>query len=483
MVSEVLEILVCGRNLFRNLGKAGVWEIYFESKKRTHPRHAACVADVLDRLGRLHLQPVVDGRVATLSGTAPTEALKRRAKEIARTAVGRGGPLFGGITKVIDEMEVEPAPDPYQIRIVKVGPKLDVTGYLPGLDARDRFYDELDRLGYARDTINSTIDLRDGVPDGDWVGALIMGASQLSLLLDGELSLTDQRLQLEGQAPDPKTRIDVTLRMARPPSGYTADLQLIGTAIWSAQFTGDALYFTGSMPDAVDRTSLISEAESLFAGDVINDMGVIPMPDDDWVEAVSRILPGFLEFQTGFLTYKGDTLTISGDVTASVDDFLREDLVLVGTLVDFSQDTQVVPLKLDAFENAPDTGELPDAETCQAGLTEALSRGPINFEYATDVLSRDTGPVLDGLLTVFNTCPHLIFSVDAATHADGRRIALQNLTEDRQTAFSSYFIAHGVPIDQVELTDVSTDPEGISGLGELDPDRQLTVRLREYDDD
>ena len=112
-------------------------------------------------------------------------------------------------------------------------------------------------------------------------------------------------------------------------------------------------------------------------------------------------------------------------------------------------------------------------------LDEALNLGPINFEYSKDEMTRPTGRVLDGVLTVMKACPHFVFEIEASTHADGRRIALKKLTEDRQMAFGSYFIAHGVPLDQIEFSGVVSDGTDANWSGELDRDRQLTVRLME----
>ena len=91
--------------------------------------------------------------------------------------------------------------------------------------------------------------------------------------------------------------------------------------------------------------------------------------------------------------------------------------------------------------------------------------------------------MLDGVLTVLQTCPDYQFEIDAATHADGRRIALKNLTEDRQTAVLAYFIARGVPLDQIVLTDVRQDSAGLPDAVSIDTDRQISVRLRELEDD
>ena len=159
------------------------------------------------------------------------------------------------------------------------------------------------------------------------------------------------------------------------------------------------------------------------------------------------------------------------------------DFVRVGVSTDFTLNSQPTPTDLAAFERYDPEAGHPSEEICAAALDEALSLSPINFRYARDELARESAPLLDGVLTVFQRCPEYQFLIDAATHAQGRRIALRNLTEERQTAFASYFIARGVPLDQIELTEVRLDNAGLPEPVSIDTDRQISVRLRELEDD
>ncbi|MAK62668.1 MAG: hypothetical protein CMK09_16990 [Ponticaulis sp.] len=424
----------------------------------------------------------MDGQVATLVGLAPTEELKSRALRRVALSSGRGGYLHGGVTRVVDQTDLIPPVGRYEFRAEKIGDRLKLSGFLPGPDARLRIEDW---FAEQPDVVMAPImDLayRDGVPEGDWLGMLELGLAQLRRLTDGEFTIVNRRAVLKGEVRDSAIRQDITLRMARPPSGFSTDVEIIGTAVWSARLSGDLLRLNGQMPNARDRTRIEQLADRLFDGEIINDSGVGLMPEDDWVDAIEEALPNFLKFRDGALIFMGDQILIDGHATASVLDYLREDLVRSGGGVDIIQRAEATPLDLAAFEELP-ADSPPSRDVCQSALDEALGLSPINFEYARDELTRDSGPVLDGLLSVFQTCSHLVFEIEAATHARGRRIALQNLTSDRQQAFSSYFIAHGVPIDQLELPEIITTNSGVAWAGNLDTDRQISVRLRELEDD
>lgn len=428
-------------------------------------------------------QVEVTGHSAVLRGQAPTAELQDRALQRVQLSSGRGGWFRGGLRHVSDETLLLPPVSPYTLTATKHGDDIVLAGFLPSPDAKTRLQEVLEAEHVDPYHLRFHVDYRDGVPEGDWIGAASLGLRQLVRLLDGELVLTERRILLTGMVSDIEVRNDITVRMARPPSGYGANVEIEGNPVWTARLTGDRLILSGAVPDAAQRTEIYELADRLFDGPVENEMGIRPMRETDWVRGVEAALPNFLNQQSGVMAYMGDELVIEGRATPSVIDFLREDFVRVGVSTEFSLNTVPAATPLDAFRALLETGAPPDQAVCETALEEALTLGPINFEYASDELSRETGRVLDGVQTVLQTCDQFHFVVDAATHADGRRIALQNLTEDRQTAFASYFIARGVPLDQIELSEVRTDQTGLPVTVSMDQDRQISMRLRELEDD
>ena len=425
----------------------------------------------------------MDGQTAIVSGLAPTEELHARAITEVLESSGPGGFMRGGVVRIVDETEVLPPETPYVFRVIRHGDQFELDGVLPGTDALARIHETLLSEGISPEFIRENVRYRDGVPGGDWIGAATLGVRQLVRLYDGEVNLTDQRVVVSGIAPDNDVRNEIITYMSRPPSGYSADVDIAGTAVWTARLNDDRLVLSGAVPDAVERTEVFELADQLFDGVVENNMGIQPMRDDDWIRGVRAALPGFLQHENGVMAFMGDELVIEGRATPSVIDFLREDFVRVGVSTDFTLNSQPTPTDLAAFERYDPEAGHPSEEICAAALDEALSLSPINFRSARDELARESAPLLDGVLTVFQRCPEYQFLIDAATHAQGRRIALRNLTEERQTAFASYFIARGVPLDQIELTEVRLDNAGLPEPVSIDTDRQISVRLRELEDD
>lgn len=416
----------------------------------------------------------VKGRKAVVSGTAPTQALRDEAIQRVRSLTADNK------TTVEDATYLLPPVSPYTLRAEKMGGAITLDGVVPGPDAVGQITELLAELNPDSVADFSGLDYRDGEPEGGWVDVVLFGLQQLDQLVDGQLTLTDKRIFLEGQAADAEARLSILETLMRPPADYGADANLIGNAVWSARYSGGVLRYNGEVPDGDDASDLLELTNSIFSGRLVDNMSVAAMRERDWMRAVELALPLFLEFQSGAMIFKGDELEIQGTAPSSVLEYLREDMVRSGTSIPVNITAEDGRIPLQAFETAEDTGELPGREVCQAALDEALALGAIQFERSRDEISRSTGRVLDGVLTVMMACPHLIFEIQASTHADGRRIALQKLTEDRQMAFGSYFIAHGVPLDQIEFSSIVTDGTGVDWSGDLDPNRQVTVRLREY---
>ncbi|MFC6196639.1 hypothetical protein [Ponticaulis profundi] len=420
----------------------------------------------------------VTGQKAIISGEAPLRELEARAIRRVKQASGQGGFFWGGITRVENAIQLLPAQDDYVFRAEHQNNQLTLTGFLPSLAARDRIMQTLNALGRTERHIRDETRFAEGVPDGDWLGTAELGLTQILRIPDGEMILANKRLTLIGQAPTPEIRASILHKLTRPPSGYAADGMLQGRMVWSAVLEGDQLRFSGAVPDAADRTQIAELAERFFAGEIINDMGIKPMESRSWVLGVQSVLPNFVNFQSGYITYYGDDLLIEGEATESVLDYLREDTLRAEALVNFRIEAQPASVPLDAFATLR-LDERPDRATCQAALQEAESNGPLIFEERDDMLGRESALVMDAILTVMRRCDDQVFEISAYQQSNGRAIATQKLTEARQQSFVDYFIARGVPLNQIDVEPVMADqaaPEWRLG-DELN--RQIRVRLRE----
>lgn len=456
------------------------WAIYSgpTSADKIEARRAAAVERALSAPEYGFAEITMLGQTVQLSGLAPTEALKTRALRLAQEADGRGGPIFGGIKRVVDKIEVAPPVEDYVFRAVLFNGRVELSGVLPGVNERDRLVERLNKEGFWRDDIIDEVQFAEGVPDGDWVGAADLGLSQLVRLSDAELELDEKHIFLKGQAPNAAVKLQVLERMTRPPSGYTADVDLSGTAIWSARLDGDRLTLSGAVPDAGDRTEIVALASRFFGGEIVNSQIIRPMESRAWVSGVRTALPNFLQFRRGEMAYMGDELVIRGVAPQSVIDFLREDIVRVGALVDYQMIVEPIQPELMAFAGLADD-ETPSKAVCVAALNESLALGTISFRYGDEALKRESAAVLDGVEAVLRRCPDEVLEVSAYTDVDGYRIAGKELTEARQRTVSDYFIARGVPLNQIVLTKVKLGEDAPKAESAAEGGSQISLGLEE----
>ncbi len=456
------------------------WAIYAgpDNAGKVEARRMASVEAALSTGDYAWASVEMDGQTAVLTGEAPTEDLREQVRRRVKESAGRGGWFWGGITQVRDKLTVQSPLDDYLFLAELNDFELVLSGAFPGTHARDRLIETLHQLGYTDNEIEDQTVFADGVPDGDWIGAVELGLTQLVRLSSASMRVENKTIYLRGQAPNAAVRLQVLQRMTRPPSGYSANVDLTGTAVWTVRIDGDQLTLSGAVPDAAYRTELVELASRFFDGQITNSQIIRPMESTSWLGAVRTILPNFLQFRSGEIVFMGDELIIRGEAPQSIIDFMREDSVRVGTQADLKFILDPVQVELTAFKALADD-ETPSREVCEQALSEAMALGEISFRYGSETLNRESGLVLDAVETVIQVCDDQVLEIEAYTHIGGQRIALQQLTEARQRTISDYFIARGVPLNKIELTNVEAGVSAPRIDAEGQPSGQIRMRLKE----
>lgn len=89
------------------------------------------------------------------------------------------------------------------------------------------------------------------------------------------------------------------------------------------------------------------------------------------------------------------------------------------------------------------------ASACERAMRSTASPGVIQFERASDVLLRDSRPVLRKLVEVAKTCENSIIEVQGHTDAEGVPDRNQPLSERRAKAVLDFLVDAGVPADRI----------------------------------
>lgn len=169
----------------------------------------------------------VDGQIALLSGVAPTEADRDDLRLAVRSAAGRGGPWWGGITQVRDAMTVAAPRRPYFWGAQRgASGRVSLLGYVPG----QRFYREIKAA--ARQMfptgVDDRLEIAGGHPTGPWTATVIQSLRQLSTMQTGEARFEDRVLTIKGEARNSQAQAAVYAWAKALPQPYegVADVSL-----------------------------------------------------------------------------------------------------------------------------------------------------------------------------------------------------------------------------------------------------------------
>jgi outer membrane protein OmpA-like peptidoglycan-associated protein len=190
---------------------------------------AARVAETLGSRARTSLADTgldwasvdMDGQVAVLTGEAPREEERAEAIAALLASAGAGGWLRGGVVAVRDLTTLAPPISPYEWRAARAEDRLTLAGAVPTRAARAELVD------YAGDLFPGGVDdamiIARGAPDETaWLAVARQAVAQVAALEDGRATLRDERLTVEGRAPDGMTRDRVADALAYLPAPFLA---------------------------------------------------------------------------------------------------------------------------------------------------------------------------------------------------------------------------------------------------------------------
>lgn len=214
-------------------GAAGVLAILLVSLLLEHPFSPGGVERYLQRetqralinegLGFAQVQ--MRGQTAILMGEAPDAASRERAAAVALTAVGRGGPWWGAVARVRNDLELADTAPPEGWRAVRSPEgKLQLSGAAPSLQVRDALRQRAQSL-FPEGVDDNTVIAGPG--GGAWEELAMASLHQLARLQTGEARLLNSHLILMGVG-DQKALAAARAMQAEPlPGNYAIELDLV----------------------------------------------------------------------------------------------------------------------------------------------------------------------------------------------------------------------------------------------------------------
>jgi OOP family OmpA-OmpF porin len=403
------------------------------------------------------------GQAVALEGAAPSDAAKQGARAAVLGALGAGGLMAGGVTKVSDaRVDVAPPIKPYTWGAQKEpGGALALEGHAPNRAVLARI-EETARKLYG-DKVASRMSLASGAPDGvDWEKAATAGLQALQNLDRGAAELRDNRLVVTGLASSDAIVEGVSSILAKAGNGVSVASEVVGPAEWTAKLNAGKLVISGKIASADAQARLAKAAAAAFKGTAVEDSSRIGATGS-WQPRVAAALPWFAKFQSGEISVQGTTIRISGEAPGSVLGYLKEDMGRI-------RDNFIVTYAVR--EVAPTVAEIEDVnlratgaaqqQACQTAFTRIMARNQILFDSNKARISRQSGDVLDKLIAVAQPCADLRIDIQGYTDATGNRAKNIALSRDRAEAVRAYFVEHGIPADHLTATGFGPDKPAAS---------------------
>lgn len=253
----------------------------------------------------------LDGRDATLSGTAPTLA----ARDAAIAAAQR---VWGVRTVDISQLNVLPLADPYSLTFTRTADAVTVSGSFPTGETRAMLLDSV-RADLGSLTLVDESQLARGASAafGEQVSYAIAG---LTALESGTITLDDGILTVEGMTPSVEALDSELARLASPIDGLSmGEISLtsptISPYIWGAQESNGGVTLTGYAPSADIQQRLVSAAENV--GPVTDEMQLGAGAPDGFMEAATALLNQMVDLDNASASITDVELTLSGEASST----------------------------------------------------------------------------------------------------------------------------------------------------------------------
>lgn len=268
---------------------------------------SARTLDSLGTDGTPWASALLDGRDATLSGTAPTIA----ARDAAIAASQR---VWGVRTVDISALEVLPLAEPYALTFTRTADSVTVQGSFPTGGTRVAILDSL-RANLGSQALVDESQLARGAPVA-FESQAIFAIAGLPALESGAITLEDGVLSIEGMTADVEALNAELVRLDAPVEGLTiGQVALASPAIspyvWSAQETDAGITLAGYIPDEETRQRLVSEAENL--GSVADQMQLGAGAPEGFADAATALLGQMGELDNAAASITDVELTLSGE--------------------------------------------------------------------------------------------------------------------------------------------------------------------------
>lgn len=264
------------------------------------------VREALDEAAMTWAEVQADGLRVTLTGTAPTEAVRFRALSTAGTVVDAA--------RIIDEMEVAAqaalAPPRFSVEILRNDSGVSLIGLIPQSTDRDEVIDRFQDMA-GEDHVIDLLETADHPAPEGWEDALAFAVSAMADLPRAKVSVAPGKVAITAisNSAEAKAKMESRLKRAAPPSvrinlAIAAPRPVITPFTLRFEIDADGARFDACSADTEDARARIlaagTEAGAEAGARCTIGLGV---PSPKWTEAVTASIAALAELEAGSITF------------------------------------------------------------------------------------------------------------------------------------------------------------------------------------
>lgn len=362
-----------------------------------------------------------------------------------------------------------------------------LSGFVPNPMLRNEIL-EITKLVAPDARIVDAMKLSSGkIADEDWMEAVRFSLWQLGKLKLGSVNLQEGSLMLSGEASDLSNYHALNVAFSGEfPIGVTLaknDIQppRVSNYLWGAKLLQDRVILTGFVPNAEDRSRIVSFARNLFAGAlVVDNMKLGSGAPVDWLLAVNFGLKQLNGLNTGLVELRDREIKIIGltdskDLAEELQSELQSKLPKGFTVRGEFQVKSIPPkgaestasLKRPSIEVSKSNDQkksqqiarkpVPEKDrvapdVCQVLMDSALDNGTIRFRSASAVIETESEPLLKHLSYVARRCPSSKIEISGHTDSVGGDELNNILSQNRAKAVVEFLVGDGIARSRLKTT-------------------------------
>jgi len=203
---------------------------------------------------------------------------------------------------------------PYRWDANSDGRSITLTGLAPSEAVRGEIAGTAARLFPGRTIVDRTAIAR-GAPNGDFAKAAASALTELAKLTDGLTSMTDAQLSIRGHAPAAISNdaVAASIRSSLQAPFTVGVVEIISPYIFKIVKDGGRVVLTGFAPSDTARNDVAAAAKAAFFGESIeNQLAMRGSAPASFAEAVKALFPALARLASGSLSAEDTVFNVDG---------------------------------------------------------------------------------------------------------------------------------------------------------------------------